>query len=101
MSMKYELQSTQTFITWMNSLKDPITVSKVLTRLDRVSNGNFGDFKPLSGHLFELKFVFGAGIRIYYTIKGNEIVLLLAGGNKSSQSRDIEKARTIFNNLED
>ena len=98
--MKYELQSTQIFSNWINSLKDPVTVSKVLTRLDRVSNGNFGDFKPLSGHLFELKFVFGAGIRIYYTIKGNEIVLLLAGGNKSSQSRDIEKARTILNNLE-
>jgi putative addiction module killer protein len=99
--MKYELQSTQTFNTWMNSLKDPVTISKVLARLDRVSNGNFGDFKPLSGHLFELKFVFGAGIRIYYTIKGNEIVLLLAGGNKSSQSRDIDKARTILKNLED
>lgn len=99
--MKYELQSTQTFNDWMNSLKDPVTLSKVNIRLDRVSNGNFGDFKPLSGHLFELRFVFGAGIRIYYTIKGNEIVLLLAGGNKSSQSRDIDKARDILNNLED
>lgn len=99
--MKYELQSTQIFNDWMNNLKDPVTLSKVNIRLDRVSNGNFGDFKPLSGHLFELRFVFGAGIRIYYTIKGNEIVLLLAGGNKSSQSRDIDKARDILNNLED
>ncbi len=99
--MKYELKSTKTFDDWMDSLKDPVTLSKVNIRLDRASNGNFGNFKPLSGHLFELKFVIGAGIRIYYTIKGNEVVLLLAGGNKSSQSRDIDKARSILNNLED
>lgn len=99
--MKYELQSTQTFNAWLVRLKDPVIKNKVLNRLDRVSNGNFGDCKPLSGNLFELRFVFGAGIRIYYTIKGQQVVLLLVGGDKSSQSRDIEKAKTILKALED
>ncbi len=99
--MKYELQSTQTFNAWLVRLKDPVIKNKVLNRLDRVSNGNFGDCKPLSGNLFELRFVFGAGIRIYYTIKGHQAVLLLVGGDKSSQSHDIEKAKTIMKALED
>jgi putative addiction module killer protein len=99
--MKYTLQSTQTFNNWINNLKDPITISKISARLDRISNGNFGEYKSLSNNLFELKFTFGAGIRIYYTLRNNEIVLLLAGGDKSSQSRDINKAKTILTNLED
>lgn len=98
--MKYILQSTQTFKAWLDDLKDRVTLNKVLNRLDRVSNGNFGDCKPLSGNLFELRFVFGAGIRIYYTIKDQQVVLLLAGGDKSSQSRDIEKAKAILKALE-
>ncbi len=99
--MKYELQSTKTFKAWIDSLTNPATLSKVLNRLDRVSNGNFGDHKPLSANLFELRFAFGAGIRIYYTIKGRQVVLLLVGGDKSSQSRDIDKAKAILNTLED
>lgn len=98
--MKYILQSTQTFKAWLDDLKDRVTLNKVLNRLDRVSNGNFGDCKPLSSNLFELRFVFGAGIRIYYTIKDQQVVLLLAGGDKSSQSRDIEKAKAILKALE-
>jgi putative addiction module killer protein len=72
-----------------------------LNRLDRVSNGNFGDCKSLSGNLYELRFIFGAGIRVYYTLKNNKVILLLAGANKTSQSRDIEKANAILNSLED
>jgi putative addiction module killer protein len=72
----------------------------VLSRLDRMSNGNFGDCKPLANGLFELRFMFGAGLRIYYTLKNNQVVLLLAGGDKSSQDRDIEKAKALLNTLE-
>lgn len=99
--MKYELQSTQTFDRWLFGLKDAVVRNKVLIRLDRASNGNFGNYKSLSAHLFELRFSFGSGIRIYYTIKNHQVVLLLAGGDKSSQSRDIDKAKTILNTLED
>lgn len=85
---------------WLKGLKDRSTRNKVLARIDRVQNGNFGDFKSLDDNLFELRFFFGGGLRIYYTIRNRQIVLLLNGGSKSSQSRDIEKARQIIQELE-
>lgn len=99
--MKHELQSTQTFKRWLSAFKDRTTRNKVLSRLDRVSNGNFGDHKALDAGLFELRFVFGAGLRIYYTLRNGQVVLLLAGGDKSSQQRDIEAARAILKSLGD
>ena len=60
----------------------------------------FGDFKALGDNLFELRFFFGDGLRIYYTIRNQQIVLLLTGGSKSSQSRDIEKAKRMIQELE-
>ena len=59
------------------------------------------DGKALSADLFELRCFFGGGIRVYYTVRNQRILLLLAGGDKSSQSRDIEKAQAILNALED
>lgn len=98
--MKYKLQSTQTFKRWLAGLKDPVVRSKVLNRLDRMNNGNFGNCKLLVNGLFELRFMFGAGLRIYYTLKNNQVILLLAGGDKSSQDRDIEKAKALLKTLE-
>ena len=95
--MSYELTSTSTFDKWIDGLKDRTTRNKVLSRLDRVSNGNFGDFKSIDSNLLELRFFFGAGLRIYFTIQGDRVVLLLVGGNKSTQRRDIEKARNLIN----
>lgn len=99
--MKYTLQKTETFSRWFDKLKDPVVRNKVLTRLDRASNGNFGDYKVLTSNVSELRFTFGAGLRIYYTVKNNQVILLLAGGDKSTQQRDIEKAIAIFKDLED
>ncbi len=78
--MKYELQSTQTFNRWLSDLKDAAVRNKVLNRLDRLSNGNFGDYKAIDAGLFELRFVFGAGLRIYYTISS-----FAAGGRRQVQ----------------
>ncbi|MDD5266999.1 MAG: type II toxin-antitoxin system RelE/ParE family toxin [Methylococcales bacterium] len=100
-AMKYELQSTQTFNHWFSKLKDRTVRNQVLSRLARVENGSFGDTKTLSANLFELRCFFGGGIRVYYTIRNQRIVLLLVGGDKSSQDRDIEKAKAILNTLED
>lgn len=94
--MKYELQSTPDFNKWLSKLKDSTIRQKVLARLARVENGNFGDHKQLDADLFELRFFFGGGLRIYYTIMGNQVVLLLAGGDKSTQVADIEKAGAIL-----
>ena len=74
---------------------------KVLARLSRVENANFGDSKQLGDNLFELRFFFGSGFRIYYTIKEGRIVLLLVGGDKSSQQKDIDKAEVLLKQMED
>jgi putative addiction module killer protein len=75
--------------------------NQVLSRLARVENGHFGDTKTLAADLFELHCFFGGGIRMYYTLRNQRIVLLLAGGDKSSQDRDIAKAKAILDALED
>jgi putative addiction module killer protein len=98
--MKYEIISTDTFNRWFAKLKDPTTKQKVLARLARVENGNFGDFKSITNDLFELRLFFGSGLRIYYTIQNNRFVLLLSGGDKSSQTKDIEKVKQLLNELE-
>lgn len=99
--MKYELRSTAQFDKWFSKLKDRSTRVKILARLNRIENGNFGDFKQLEKKMFELRFFFGAGLRIYYTIQGDKVVILLAGGNKSTQVKDIEKATALLKELEE
>ena len=98
--MKYELQSTQTFSRWLSGLKDGTVKNQLLSRLARMENGHFGGYKPLSADLFELRCFFGAGLRVYYTIRNQQVILLLVGGDKSSQDRDIEKAQTILKSLQ-
>ncbi|MEM7110787.1 MAG: type II toxin-antitoxin system RelE/ParE family toxin [Chloroflexota bacterium] len=99
-AMSYEITSTAVFAKWLRGLKDRTTRNKVLARIDRMQNGNFGDFKLLDSNLFELRFFFGGGLRIYYTIRNHQVVLLLNGGSKSSQRRDIEKAKRMIQELE-
>ena len=99
--MKYELLSTKQYDKWLTKLKDSTFKLRVLARLARVENGNFGDFKQISPSLFELRFFFGAGLRIYYTIHNNRVVLLLTGGDKSTQKKDIANATELLMELED
>ncbi len=81
------------FRTWMKSLKDKEIKARVRTRLTRVALGNLGDSKSLSSGLYEIRFTIGAGYRIYYCMDGEAIVILLCAGDKSSQTKDIERAR--------
>ena len=99
LSIKYELRSSKQYDKWFAKLKDFSIKIKVLARLDRVENGNFGDFKQIGSNLFELRFFFGSGLRIYYTIQKDRVLFLLAGGDKSTQSKDIEKAAELLNKL--
>ena len=99
--MKYELKNTKDFSKWFAKLKDSLVKRKILARLARVENGNFGDYKKVEANLFELRFFFGSGLRIYYTIQDDKVVLLVTGGDKSSQSKDIEKAKNILKTLEE
>lgn len=83
------------FIEWMNSL-DKVTKSRVQSRLTRLLENNFGDHKKIDNEISELRLAFGSGYRIYYTEIDNIIVLLINGGDKSTQPKDILKAKNIL-----
>ena len=99
--MKYELRSTEYFDKWLAKIRGATAKKRLLARFDMVSNGHFGDHKQLDERLFELRLFYGPGYRVYYTISGGNIVFLLAGGDKSSQTQDIAKARAILHDLEE
>jgi putative addiction module killer protein len=88
------------FEIWLKGLKEVHTKARILTRLDRLRFGNFGDCKTLQDGISELRIHYGPGIRIYYGKIGNKIVLLLSGGDKSSQNKDINKAKDYFNDYQ-
>lgn len=77
---------------WLEDL-DKTNAARVLQRLERLKEGNYGDHKNLGEGIYELRFFFGSGYRIYFAEDGNTIVVLLCGGDKKSQTKDIAKAR--------
>ncbi|MGZ3732602.1 MAG: type II toxin-antitoxin system RelE/ParE family toxin, partial [Parachlamydiaceae bacterium] len=88
-------QGKEPFSEWLASLKDKKTKASLLMRLQRLREGNFGDFKCFEG-LYELRVDFGPGYRMYCAKVGNRLILLLGGGNKSTQNRDIKKCVSYF-----
>ena len=80
----------------MASLKDKTIVARIYARLTRIEVGNFGDYKSVGNGVMELRFTFGAGIRIYFGHEGDKIVVLLTGGDKSSQEKDIQLAHEYW-----
>ena len=88
------------FLEWLNSL-DKMTKARVQSRLTRLLENNFGDHKKLDSEISELRLKFGSGYRIYYTEIDNIIVLLINGGDKSTQIKDIEKAKNILQEWRD
>ena len=84
------------FTNWLNSLRDPTSRRRILKRLIRLEHGHFGDSKAVGDGVKELRFFFGAGYRIYFGEDGNKIVVLLNGGDKKSQSRDIQQAKAYW-----
>lgn len=93
------IRETEVYSKWFARLRDTVAKARILVRLRRMSLGNLGDYRDLGDDVCELKFHFGPGYRVYYTIRNGEIVILLAGGDKSSQSRDIEKAKELARGL--
>ena len=84
------------FSQWLSSLHDRKTRVRILMRLNRVRLGNFGDCKSIGEGLFELRMTFGPGYRVYFARAGKEIILLLGGGDKNTQSKDIENAKAAW-----
>jgi len=95
-----EVRQTAIFEKWFKSLKDLKARSRILARIDRLQLGNFGDVEPVGEGVSELRFFYGPGYRIYFTQRNGVIVILLSGGDKSSQQADIVKAKEIARQLE-
>ena len=86
---------TKDFADWLDGLKDRAGRSRILVRIDRLAHGNPGSHRILRQGVSELKIDCGPGYRVYYLQRGKELILLLAGGDKASQAKDIEKALSL------
>ncbi|BBP02535.1 type II toxin-antitoxin system RelE/ParE family toxin [Sulfuriferula nivalis] len=95
------IHTTEIFDDWFASLKDKQAVRRVQVRIDRAEDGNFGDCKPVGKGVSEMRIDYGPGYRVYFVQQGIEIVILLAGGDKSTQSKDIKTALEIAQQIEE
>ena len=93
-------RQTETFSRWFSSLKDRSGRIRILSRLDRIAMENFGDVKPIGEGVSEIRIDTGPGYRLYFVRRENAVVLLLCGGDKSTQDRDIARARELAKTLE-
>lgn len=93
------IHTTDVFDAWMDKLKDRQALVRIQMRIDRAEHGNFGDVKPIAEGVSEMRIDFGPGYRVYFTQRGLEIVILLAGGNKTTQAKDIKTALQLARQL--
>jgi putative addiction module killer protein len=96
MDIVFRIVRTEAFIRWFDTLRDRKGQTIIARRVERVAGGNLGDVKSLGGGLHELRIAFGPGYRIYFTYEGDVLVVLLTGGDKGSQKRDIAAAREMI-----
>ena len=94
-SMEYEIEKTEVFDKWLKKLRDRKAVLAIAARLDRAKLGNFGDVEPVGQGVTEMRIHFGPGYRLYYKIKEAQIIFMLCGGDKSTQKKDIKKAKEM------
>jgi putative addiction module killer protein len=94
------IRETDVFSKWMSALRDPRGKAKIAARIDRLAQGNPGDVAPVGGGVSEMRIHFGPGYRVYYAQHGDEVVILLCGGDKATQDRDIKRAIKLKSNLE-
>lgn len=87
------------FLDWMESIQDFKTRGRIRARIDRLFLGNPGDYKGIGDGVFELRFHFGPGYRVYYGQEGEVLIILLCGGEKSRQDKDIKKAKQYLNDF--
>ena len=96
-----EILQTDEFTKWLKRLKDAAARARILVRVRRLSlTENFGDVKPVGDGIYEMRIDYGPGYRLYYARRGIEVILLLIGGDKSSQQKDIEKDKKINDEYE-
>ncbi len=90
-----EIIKSNVFAEWLGGLRDYVALAKITTRLDRVQNGNIGVCRSVGNGVSEMKIDYGPGYRIYFLKRGDELIVLLAGGDKSTQKADIVKAKQL------
>ncbi len=95
-----EVRKTEIFTKWFDNLKDRKARARIQARIDRVELGNFGDIAPVGEGVNEFRIFYGPGYRVYFVQRNSVVVVLLSGGDKSSQKRDIVKAKEISRQLE-
>ena len=97
----YEICKTDIFDTWVKSIRDTRAKAHVQARIERLAAGNPGDVKPVGEGVSEMRIDYGPGYRVYYTMLARMIIILLAGGDKRTQAKDIKRAIALSRNLED
>jgi putative addiction module killer protein len=90
-----EIRQSAAFSKWLSGLSDLQALARIQTRIDRLALGLFGDVKPVGAGVSELRIDYGPGYRLYFIQKGREVIVLLAGGDKRTQTRDIKRAITM------
>jgi putative addiction module killer protein len=94
-----EIRKTEAFVKWLDGLRDIKARSRVLARIERLTAGNPGDVKPVGEGVSELRIDYGPGYRVYFVKRGQTMIVLLAGGDKSTQAKDITMAIRLARNL--
>jgi putative addiction module killer protein len=90
-----EVRQTEEFARWLKSLRDPKAAARIAQRVVRVQSGLLGDVKPVGEGVSELRIDYGPGYRLYFVQRGRTLVILLCGGNKGTQARDIRRAKEL------
>ena len=94
-----EIRQTDEFAYWLHALRDRQAKARIQVRIDRMQLGLYGDVKPVGEGVSELRIDYGPGYRVYFVHRGQELIILLAGGDKRSQDRDIKKAIQLSQDL--
>jgi len=97
----FEIRQTSVFSKWLARLSDATAKAKIAARIDRLALGNAGDVESVGDGVSELRIHYGPGYRVYYTRRGKAIVVLLCGGDKKTQDKDIKAAKSLAEGLED
>lgn len=97
----FQIRKTDIYAAWIDDLADLKGRARILVRIERLAAGNPGDVKPVGEGVSELRVDFGPGYRVYFTKHGREVVILLAGGDKSTQAADIKTALQLARNLKE